>query len=164
MPPTTTRPPKAPCTSPRPAPPASPPGAGSASPSAPPSSAVALLRQAHAALAEARWEEEPSERYATSYLAALRGAAAVLALRGRPHRGRSRPTSAWVLLAKVAPEHAEWAAFFDAASETRAAVRSGITRGVTRRGADDLLRQASQFVGLVDRSLHGGVACVRPGR
>lgn len=137
---------------------------GLRAPTLPPSSASALLRQARAALAEARWEEEPSERFAASYLAALRGAAAMLAMRGRPHRGRARPTSAWALLAKVAPEHAEWAAFFDSASATRAAVRSGITREVTRRGADDLLRQAGQFVALVDGYVDSRGSCVRAGR
>ncbi len=115
----------------------------------PPASALALLQQARDSLAESERTAEPSERFATAYLAALRAAAAVLALRGRPHRGRSRPTSAWVLLASIAPEMREWAAFFASWSSTRAAVLAGITRHVTARTADDLVRQADQFVTLV---------------
>lgn len=129
-----------------------------------PGSAGSLLRQARTGLAEAQWAEQSPERFVASYLAALRGAAAVLAVRGRPHRGRGRPTSAWVLLATVAPEYAEWATFFDSASATRAAVQSGITRGVTRRGADDLLRQSCQFVALVERAISDHASCVRQGR
>ncbi len=85
----------------------------------PPASALALLQQARDSLAEAERTPEPPERFAVAYLAALRAAAAVLALRGRPHRGRSRPTSAWVLLAAIAPEMREWAAFFAAEDITR---------------------------------------------
>jgi hypothetical protein len=117
----------------------------------PPASAFALLRQARDSLAESERAPEPSERFATAYLAALRAAAAVLALRGRPHRGRSRPTSAWVLLAAMAPEMSEWAAFFASWSSTRAAVLAGITRDFNARTADDMVRQTDQFVTLVDR-------------
>jgi hypothetical protein len=63
--------------------------------------------------------------------------------------------SAWVLLAKVAPEFAEWASFFQSCASTRHAVESGITRLVSPRSADDLVRQAGQFVELVDRAVHG---------
>ncbi|SDK39724.1 hypothetical protein SAMN04488074_105349 [Lentzea albidocapillata subsp. violacea] len=117
----------------------------------PPASALVLLRQAHDSLAESERTPEPPERFAAAYLAALRAAAAVLALRGRPHRGRSRPTSAWVLLAAMAPEMSEWAAFFASWSSTRAAVLAGITRHVNARTADDLVRQTHLFVALVDR-------------
>ncbi|GLZ34260.1 hypothetical protein Lesp02_64470 [Lentzea sp. NBRC 105346] len=120
----------------------------------PPASAVALLRQARVGIAEAERTPEPAERFAVAYLAALRGAATVLALKGRPHRGRAKPTSAWVLLASIAPELREWAAFFASASSTRAAVLAGITRHVTPRAADDLVRQADTFVRIVDRIMH----------
>ena len=55
----------------------------------------------------------------------------------------------WHLLAEVAPELGEWAAFFASCSDTRAAAEAGIARLVGRRDADDLLRQAEQFVGIV---------------
>ena len=120
----------------------------------PPAAAVELLRNAHDGIEEAEGATDPAERFAVAYLAALRAGAAVLALRGRPHRGHAKPTSVWVLLAGIAPELTEWAAFFASGSATRAAVQAGITRVVTTRSADDLVRQAAQFVALVDRIMH----------
>jgi hypothetical protein len=112
-------------------------------------SASTLVRQARAGVVEAQHEADPAQRFAIAYLAALRAAAAMLALRGRPHRGRARPASAWVLLTRLAPELAEWAAFFASCSSTRAAILAGMTRHVTQRTADDLVRQAAQFADLV---------------
>lgn len=117
------------------------------------SSARALLDQARAGLADARHEPAPDQRFVIAYLAALRAAAAMLALRGRPHRGRARPASAWVLLASLAPELREWAMYFAAGSATRAAVQAGVTGLVTQRAADDLVRQAAQFADLVAERL-----------
>jgi hypothetical protein len=85
------------------------------------------------------------ERYAQAHVAALRAAAAGLAARTRPRR-RAQPTSAWTLLTTVAPELAEWSAFFAAASATRAAAQAGAHRLVTNRDADDMVRQAGQFL------------------
>jgi hypothetical protein len=119
----------------------------------PPSSALALVRQARAGVAEAQRETAPAQRYATAYLAALRAAAAMLALRGRPHRGRARPTSAWVLLTSLAPEFTEWAVYFAASSATRAAIQAGVTRNVTQRAADDLVREAAHFTDLVAEAI-----------
>jgi hypothetical protein len=118
-------------------------------------SAVALVRQARAGVVDSQHETVPAQRYATAYLAALRAAAAMLALRGRPHRGRARPASAWVLLAKLAPELAEWAEFFAAISSTRAAILAGMTREISQRSADDLVRQAAQFTDLVADAVAG---------
>lgn len=95
----------------------------------------------------------PAQRYALAHLAALRAAAAVLACRARPARGRrSRPTSAWVLLAAVAPELAEWAGFFAAGASKRAAAEAGLP-AVTAREADDLLRDAQTFLHVVEGAL-----------
>ncbi|HEU5474006.1 MAG TPA: SAV_6107 family HEPN domain-containing protein [Actinophytocola sp.] len=118
-----------------------------------PASALRLLVEAEQGLTEAEREVNPAHRFAMAYLCALRAAAAMLALRGRPHRGRSRPTSVWTLLAAVAPELREWAAFFAAGSATRASVQAGITRVVSERAADDLVRQTGQFIGLVRRAV-----------
>ncbi|HET9140103.1 SAV_6107 family HEPN domain-containing protein [Actinophytocola sp.] len=118
-----------------------------------PASALRLLVEAEQGLAEAEREAHPAYRFAMAYLCALRAAAAMLALRGRPHRGRSRPTSVWTLLSAVAPELREWAAFFAAGSATRASVQAGITRVVSERAADDLVRQTGQFIGLVRRAI-----------
>jgi SAV_6107-like HEPN len=119
-------------------------------PGAPASRAVlGLLRQAGDGLAEAHRDPEPLLRYPAAYLAALRAAAAVLAVRARPRPRRGAPRDVWNLLAEVAPELGEWAAFFASCSDTRAAAEAGIARLVSRRDADDLLRQAEQFVGIV---------------
>ncbi|RZS38966.1 hypothetical protein EV193_104177 [Herbihabitans rhizosphaerae] len=119
----------------------------------PASSARGLLEQAERGLIEAAWQRQPAQRFADAYLAALRGAAALVALRGRPHRGRSRPTSVWKLLPAKAPELREWAEFFAACSSTRAAIQAGITRTITDRAADDLVRQTGQFLDLVRDAL-----------
>jgi SAV_6107-like HEPN len=111
--------------------------------------ALGLLRQAGDGLAEAHRESDPLLRYPAAYLAALRAAAAVLAVRTRPQPRRGAPRDAWRLLVEVAPELGEWAAFFASCSDTRAAAEAGIARLVGRRDADDLLRQAEQFVGIV---------------
>jgi SAV_6107-like HEPN len=111
--------------------------------------ALALLRQAADGLAEAHCVEDPLLRYPAAYLAALRAGAAVLAVRAQPERRRGATRNVWQLLAQVAPEFAEWALFFASCSDTRAAAEAGIARLVGRREADDLLRQAEQFVGLV---------------
>ena len=118
-----------------------------------------LLALARRGLVEAAGTERPGERYATAHLAALRAAAAVLACRARPADGsssggrRSRPTSAWVLLATVAPELAEWAAFFAAGARKRAAAEAGLPSAVTPREADDLVRDTETFLAVVETTL-----------
>ena len=120
-----------------------------------PTTAQALLNQAEQGLLAAEHEADPAQRFAAAYMCALRAAAALLAMRGRPHRGNARPTSVWTLLSSVAPELREWAAFFAAGSATRASVQAGITRVISSRVADDLVRQTGQFVDLVRRAMRG---------
>ncbi|WP_370939121.1 SAV_6107 family HEPN domain-containing protein [Amycolatopsis sp. cg13] len=117
--------------------------------------AVTLLAQANRGLDNAENEHDPAERFIGAYLAALRGAGAVLAVRGRPRRGRGRPASGWVLLDAVAPELREWSAFFADHSETRAAAEAGITGRVTAELAAGLLQATAQFLELVRRVVHG---------
>jgi len=135
----------------------------SARPSARPVSASALpagtlLVLARQGLIEAAAAATPGERYAAAHLSALRVAAAVLACRARPERGtpsvrRARPTSAWVLLAVVAPELAEWATFFAAGATKRANAEAGLPSAVSAREADDLLRDAEAFLVMVEGSV-----------
>lgn len=123
--------------------------------SPPPASLRADLQRAHAALLEAELAEHPSERYLAAHLAALRVAAIVLTVRGgrSPGRPAGRPRNAWLLVADVAPELAEWAAFFATTEAKRDAVRSGARALVTAREADDLIRDARAFLSLVERSI-----------
>jgi hypothetical protein len=116
-------------------------------------SALSLLRQATEGLAEAHGQPDPLLRYPAAYLAALRAGAAVLAVRARPQPKRGASRNVWQLLSEVAPEFGEWALFFASCSDTRAAAEAGIARLVGQREADDLLRQAEQFVGLVAGSI-----------
>jgi hypothetical protein len=118
-----------------------------------PAVAAQLLGQAHRGLAEAATCPDAGWRYATAHLAALRGAAAVLAARTQPEPGRRRPRSAWVLIGQVAPELAEWAAFFAAGAAKRAAAEAGLSSAVTEREADDLVRDAGSFLAVVETSL-----------
>jgi len=133
------------------------PAAGGSGPSGPravpplPQAAKDLLADAARGLGRAIRATEPADRYAAAHLAALRAAAAVLAARARPVRGRRG--SAWELISTVAPEFGEWAAFFAAGSAKRQAAEAGIHRLVTAREADDMVRQVAAFLDLVDEAL-----------
>ena len=119
-------------------------------------SASRELSRARAALAEAVETSDHLIRYSSAHVAALRVAAAVLAVRARPVRSGSRrrvQRNAWVLLAEVAPELTEWATFFAAGAAKRAAAEAGSTRAVTEREADDLVRDADRFLAVVEQSL-----------
>lgn len=115
---------------------------------------LGLLEQSRMCLAEAAAASRASDRYALAHLGALRAAAAVLASRATPGRRPSRRLrTAWELLADLAPELSEWAAFFAQGAGRRAAAEAGIPGAVTTRQADDLLREADAFLMLVCRSL-----------
>ncbi|HET8614018.1 MAG TPA: SAV_6107 family HEPN domain-containing protein [Actinomycetales bacterium] len=129
-------------------------------------SSIDLVERAHDSLLAAVRASTPGERYVAAHLAALRGAAAVLAVRGRPSR-RSGLRSVWQVLPPVAPELTEWAAFFDAGAARRAAVEAGRDEVVTSREADDLVREAETFLVLVESTLglprhHSGISGVLP--
>ncbi|UQS26372.1 hypothetical protein L1857_27930 [Amycolatopsis thermalba] len=126
--------------------------------------ATALLADARRGIAEARHAAQPAPKFIAAYLAALRAGAAVLAARGRPHRGRARPASVWVLLETAAPELTDWTAYFAAHSAARAAAQAGNTRRVTAERAEELLRQAASFVELARNLVHGREPVTRPGR
>jgi hypothetical protein len=114
--------------------------------------ALRLLMAAQRARDEADSIVEALPRYATAHLAALRAAAAVLAARPDPGRPR-RPTSAWTLLVGVAPEMQPWAAYFAAGAHKRAAAEAGLPDAVSRREADDLVRDVTAFIGAVEAKL-----------
>jgi hypothetical protein len=124
-------------------------------PGPPPSrSVVTLLEAARDGLREAQQADNPADRFRLAHLSALRSAAAVLAARATTRRS-ARPTDAWTLLASVAPEYGEWAAFFAAHSATRSAVEAGARSRVGQRDADDMVRQADLFLALVTRTVAG---------
>jgi hypothetical protein len=123
-----------------------------------PAATFAYLERSATSLREAITSDDVGMRYAHAHVAALRATAALLAARARPapasaRRGRPVQRNAWVLLAQVAPELAEWATFFSAGASKRAAAEAGSRSAVTEREADDLVRDADRFLGLVEESL-----------
>ncbi|MFC0624329.1 SAV_6107 family HEPN domain-containing protein [Kribbella deserti] len=114
------------------------------------------LARARTALTEARETDDQLIRYSSAHVAALRVAAAVLAVRARPVKAGPRrrvQRNAWVLLADVAPELGEWATFFAAGASKRAAAEAGLERAVSQREADDLVHEVENFYELVESSL-----------
>jgi hypothetical protein len=119
-----------------------------------PATTHSYLSRAAGSLSDATTAPDVPTRYACAHVAALRAAAALLAARARPAAPRRRQQrNAWVLLAEVAPELEEWARFFAAGAAKRAAAEAGSTRAVTEREADDLVRDADRFLGVVESSL-----------
>jgi len=123
-----------------------------------PSNAMELLDRARSGLVAAEASTDPGSRYAAAHLAALRAAAAVLAVRGRPRSGGA--LSVWLVLPRVAPELGEWAAFFAAGASRRSAIDAGRSDVVSTREADDLLRDAATFTDVVAEAL-GVLPCGR---
>ena len=122
-----------------------------------PATTHSYLARAADSLHDAVVATDVPTRYACAHVAALRAAAALLAARARPAASpgaRRRPQkNAWVLLAEVAPELAEWASFFAAGAGKRAAAEAGSSRAVTEREADDLVRDADRFLAVIEQSL-----------
>lgn len=105
-----------------------------------------LLQRADRLLMEAAGEQDPRERFLTAYLAALRGAGAVIAATEAGASGRARSRSAWVLMARAAPEFVMWSDYFAEHSSTRAALEAGISRDVTDAEADDFYSRVGAFL------------------
>ena len=121
-----------------------------------PAATYSYLERSATSLREAIIDTDAGMRYAHAHVAALRATAALLAAKATPmiaKRGRAPQRNAWVLLAEVAPELAEWATFFSAGATKRAAAEAGSRRAVTEREADDLVRDADKFLGLVETYL-----------
>lgn len=116
--------------------------------------ASTLLRRADDLLSEAVGASDPAERFRLAYLAALRGAGAVVAAAelGTPRPPR-RPASrnAWVLLSRAADDFAGWADFFADRSATRARVEAGIVRAVDDGEAARFFDDVGRFLGDVER-------------
>lgn len=119
-----------------------------------PAATHSYLERSAESLREAITCSDVPQRYALAHVAALRATAALLAARAQPMPvQRRRQKNAWVLLTEVAPEFTEWATFFAAGASKRAAAEAGSRRAVTEREADDLLRDATRFLRLVETSL-----------
>jgi SAV_6107-like HEPN len=122
-----------------------------------PLTAVDLLRRADAELLAAQFSPAPAEMFTHAHLAALRAAAAVIAVRGRP-TGRRAPRTAWDMLAVVAPEAAGWSTFFAAGAPLRLAVDAGRDDAVDAEHAERTLCAAEDFLDEVRALLEPGAA------
>ncbi len=111
-----------------------------------PGKAGILLDKADGLLLQAAGERDPRERFRTAYLAALRGAGAVLACTGADAAPRARSRNAWVLLQRAAPEFVMWADYFAARSELRAALEAGLDRDVGEADADEFASRVGAFL------------------
>jgi len=119
-----------------------------------PAATHSYLERSAESLREAITCGDVPQRYALAHVSALRATAALLAARAQPLPvAKRRQKNAWVLLTEVAPEFREWAAFFSAGAQKRSAAEAGSRRAVTEREADDLVRDADRFLGLVESAL-----------
>ncbi|WP_283133729.1 SAV_6107 family HEPN domain-containing protein [Rhizohabitans arisaemae] len=110
-----------------------------------------MLTDARALLADAAVARTPADRYLAAHLAALKGAAALLAARAAPvGAGRRKLRSAWEQLPGAAPELREWATYFAASALKRASIEAGAIRTVSGEDAAELLREADAFVTAVE--------------
>lgn len=112
--------------------------------------ALALLGRADSLLSESIGAGDAAERFLCCYLAALRGAGAVLAV--VPDAGGRRPKSrsAWFLLAKTQTEFAQWAEYFAGFSSLRIAVEAGASSTIDDDSADEFYRQVGRFLHVVE--------------
>lgn len=107
-----------------------------------------------------------ADRYAAAHLAGLRAASALLAVRSAPAGGRTAGAATgsarartsrgagrgnvWDLLERVAPDLADWAAFYRAGIGKRQLAEAGIGRAIGARETDDLIRRTGEFIDLVE--------------
>jgi len=112
--------------------------------------AATLLGKADDLLSDAAGADSPGERFRLAYLAALRGAGAVVAaveLRtGRAVSRRPATRNAWALMARADDSFAVWADFFADRSSTRAAVEAGVSRAVDADEAGAFYDEVGHFL------------------
>lgn len=111
------------------------------------------LQRARSALIEAELAVRPADRFLGAQLGALRVAAVVLSARSVRRPVGSGPRNVWELVAEVAPEYTEWAAFFAGNQLKQQVVRAGAKALVSAREADDLIRDAQRFHDEIARRL-----------
>lgn len=124
--------------------------------------ALDLLARGEDELLTALRSDDAAERYVHAHLAALRAGAALVAVHGRPARGRrgGGPRSVWEMLPALDPELQGWADRFAATAAARSAVEAGRTRVVDDAAADALLADAEQFHRVVESRL--GLSALQP--
>ena len=116
--------------------------------------AETILVQARALLIDAYELGHPGDRFRIAHLAALRAAAALLLSVSPPGpRSARRPTSAWVLIERLAPDFGQWAAYFAAHAGRRAAADAGAVGVVGAAAAVEMLAAVETFLDLVEAAV-----------
>lgn len=110
-----------------------------------------LVGKADALLAESAGAGDAADRFRCGYLAALRGAGAVLAVGvvGAGSR-RKRSGNAWALLDSAAPTFGAWSRYFAGWSDTRAAVETGLRVEISDADADAFVVEVGRFLTAVE--------------
>ncbi len=109
-----------------------------------PAAVARLLGLADAELAQAAATTDPDERFRHAHLAALRSAAAVVELHGRPGP-RTGARTVWEMLARVEPTLASWSVYFASGAPLRAALDAGRSEVVDAARAGELVACAEDF-------------------
>lgn len=108
-----------------------------------PDAAADLLARSEGELVAATVASDPADAFVHAHLAAVRAGAALLAVRGRPGP-RSGARTVWDMVLRVAPELAEYTAFFAANAATRQAVEAR-RASVSAERVTRVLAVAEQF-------------------
>lgn len=121
-----------------------------------PDTVADLLARSEAEVVASAAAQDPGEAFVHAHLAALRAGAALVEARGRPGP-RSRARTVWDMVTRVAPELADYSAYFAANAATRAAVEVGRAT-VERERAERAAAVAMQFQEAVRSLLDDGDA------
>lgn len=112
--------------------------------------AATLLRKADDLLSAAAGADTAAERFRLAYLAALRGAGAVVAAAevrsSRRVVRRPATRNAWLLMARADDTFVEWADFFADRSATRASVEAGVLRVVDDTDSSAFYAEVGHFL------------------
>lgn len=116
--------------------------------------ALELLDRSRGSLLTAGRATTSNDRYIAAHLGALRAGAALLTRTPVPGaRGRGGPVrTVWQGIGEAAPELREWADYFAVCGTRRTRLETGCGYASLRE-ADDLLRAAETFAGLVQAAL-----------
>ncbi len=121
-----------------------------------PDTVADLLVRSEAEVVASAVAQDAGEAFVHAHLAALRAGAALVEARGRPGP-RSRARTVWDMVTRVAPELADYSAYFAANAATRAAVEAGRAT-VERDRAERAAAVAVQFQEAVRSLLDDGDA------
>lgn len=102
------------------------------------------LARADTELMLAHHATDAAERFRHAHLAAIRAAATIIELHGRPSP-RTGARTVWEMLTRVAPELGRWSCYFASGAHLRTAVDAGDFDAVGNERAAELLACAEDF-------------------